>query len=50
MVSIAGFKATVIGVLKKEGKGGISDDGLDELTLVPLSFGKSFINMRNQIY
>jgi putative ABC transport system permease protein len=47
-ITIAGFKTTVIGVLKKEGKGGISDDGLDELTLVPLSFGKSFINMRNQ--
>jgi len=48
IISIAGFKTTVIGVLKKEGKGGISDDGLDEITLVPLSFGKSFINMRNQ--
>jgi len=48
VISIAGFKTNVIGVLKKEGKGGISDDGLDEITLVPLSFGKSFINMRNQ--
>ncbi len=47
-VSIAGFKTTIIGVLKKEGKGGISDNGLDELTLVPLNFGKSFINMRNR--
>ena len=47
-ISIAGFKTTVIGILKKEGKGGISDNGLDELTLVPISFGKSFINMRNR--
>jgi putative ABC transport system permease protein len=47
-ITIAGFKTTVIGVLKKEGKGGISDNGLDELTLIPLSFGKSFINMRNR--
>ncbi len=47
-ISIAGFKTTVIGVLKKEGKGGISDNGLDELTLVPINFGKSFINMRNR--
>ncbi len=46
-ITIAGFKTTVIGVLKKEGKGGISDNGMDDLTLVPLNFGKSFINMRN---
>jgi putative ABC transport system permease protein len=47
-ISIAGFKTTVIGVLKKEGKGGISDNGMDDLTLVPINFGKSFINMRNR--
>lgn len=46
-ISIAGFKTTVIGVFKKEGKGGISDSGMDELTIVPLNFGKTFINMRN---
>jgi putative ABC transport system permease protein len=38
----------VIGVLKKEGKGGISDNGMDEITLVPLNYGKSFINMHNK--
>ena len=47
-IMIAGFKTTVIGVLKKEGKGGISDNGMDEVTLVPLNFGKSFINMHNR--
>jgi putative ABC transport system permease protein len=47
-ITIAGFKTTVIGVLKKEGKGGISDNGMDDLTLVPMNFGKSFINMRNR--
>jgi putative ABC transport system permease protein len=47
-ITIAGFKTTVIGVLKKEGKGGISDNGMDEVTLVPLNYGKSFINMRNR--
>ena len=47
-ISIDGFKATVIGVFKKEGKGGISDSGMDELTIVPLNFGKSFINLRNK--
>lgn len=47
-ITIAGFKTTIIGVLKKEGKGGISDNGMDDLTLVPLNFGRSFINMRNR--
>jgi putative ABC transport system permease protein len=47
-ISISGFKTTVIGVFKKEGKGGISDNGMDEITLVPMNFGRSFINMRNR--
>jgi putative ABC transport system permease protein len=47
-VSIDGNKALVIGVFKKEGKGGISDSGMDELVLVPLNFGKTFINMKNK--
>ena len=44
---IGGKKTNVIGVFKKEGKGGISDSGMDEITLVPFNFGKTFINMRN---
>ncbi len=47
-ISISGFKTIVIGVFKKEGKGGISDSGMDELTMVPLNFGKTFINLRNR--
>lgn len=47
-ITIAGFRTTVIGVFKKEGKGGISDSGMDELTIIPFSFGKTFINMRNR--
>jgi len=47
-ITIAGFKSSVIGVIKKEGKGGISDSGMDRLVLVPLSFGRSFINFRNR--
>lgn len=46
-ITIAGKKTNVIGVFKKEGKGGISDSGMDEITLVPLNFAKTFINMRN---
>ncbi len=47
-ISINGKKTNVIGVFKKEGKGGISDSGMDELTMVPLNFGKTFINMHNR--
>lgn len=46
-ITIAGYKANVIGVFKKEGKGGISDNGLDNITLVPLNYAKHFVNMRN---
>jgi len=46
-ITIAGHKTNVIGVFKKEGKGGIGDNGLDEFTLVPLNYSKNFINFRN---
>jgi putative ABC transport system permease protein len=47
-VTIDGIKTNVIGVFKKEGKGGISDNGMDEMTLVPMNFGKTFINLKNK--
>jgi putative ABC transport system permease protein len=47
-ISIAGFKTIVIGVMKKEGKGGITDSGMDNVVLIPLEYGKTFINMRNR--
>ena len=31
-------KTNVIGIFKKEGKGGITDNGLDELTLIPYNY------------
>jgi putative ABC transport system permease protein len=46
-IIIAGKKTDVIGVFKKEGKGGQLDSGMDEMTLVPNNFGKTFINYRN---
>ena len=46
-ITIEGKRTNVIGVFKKEGKGGISDSGTDEMTLVPFNYGKTFINMRN---
>lgn len=47
-ISIGGFKTTVIGVIKKEGQGALGGTGVDELTMVPINFAKSFINMRNE--
>jgi putative ABC transport system permease protein len=47
-ISIGGFKTTVIGVVKKEGKGALGGLELDERTLVPLNFAKTFINLRNR--
>ena len=47
-VRMSGYKARVIGVLKKEGQGGISLNNVDQLTLIPLNFGRNFINFRNR--
>jgi putative ABC transport system permease protein len=47
-ISVAGFKTTVIGILKKEGQGGISLSNTDQITMVPLNFGRNFINLRNR--
>lgn len=47
-IVIAGFKTRVIGVLKKEGQGGISLSDIDRITMVPLNFGRNFINLRNR--
>jgi putative ABC transport system permease protein len=45
-ITISGYKAEVIGVFKKEGKGGLSDSGMDETVLVPVNFSRQFINFR----
>ncbi len=46
-ITIGNTKTIVLGVFKKEGKGGITDSGMDEIILVPLNFAKTFINMRS---
>jgi putative ABC transport system permease protein len=46
-ITISGKRTNIIGVFKKEGKGGISDNGMDEQTIVPYNFGKTFMNMKN---
>lgn len=47
-IKLEGFKVRVIGVLKKEGKGGINLSDIDRVTVVPFNYGKSFINTRNR--
>lgn len=46
-ITIAGYKTQIIGVFKKEGKGGLSDSGMDETLLVPVNFSRQFVNFRN---
>lgn len=46
-ITVAGHKAQIIGVFKKEGKGGLSDSGMDETLLIPVNFSRQFINFRN---
>lgn len=47
-ITVSGFKVQVIGVLKKEGTGGLSLSNVDQITIIPLNFGKNFINLRNR--
>ena len=47
-IAVAGHKARIIGVLKREGQGGITLSNIDQITLIPLNFGKNFINFRNR--
>ncbi len=47
-ITVAGYKTKVIGILKKEGQGGISLSNIDQMTLIPLNFGRNFINLRNR--
>jgi putative ABC transport system permease protein len=46
-ITVAGYKTQVIGVFRKEGKGGLSDSGMDETLLIPINFSRQFINFRN---
>ncbi len=46
-ITIDKYKAQVIGVFKKEGRGGMSDNGMDEGVVVPLDFSRQYVNFRN---
>jgi putative ABC transport system permease protein len=46
-ITVAGYKTQVIGVFRKEGKGGLSDSGMDETLLIPVNYSRQFVNFRN---
>ena len=47
-VTIRGKKLVVIGVFKKEGAGGIGDQGLDKVAFVPINYVRNVVNLRSQ--
>lgn len=47
-IYIGGHKASIIGVFKKEGEGGLGDSGLDDMTVIPVSFAKNIVNVRSR--
>ncbi len=47
-IEIRGRKLLIIGVFKKEGAGGISDEGLDESVVVPINFTRNLVNIRSE--
>ncbi|MEE4115330.1 MAG: ABC transporter permease [Marinilabiliaceae bacterium] len=47
-ISIGGHKVQVIGVFKKEGEGGLSDSGMDEVVLMPVKYARNIVNLRNR--
>ncbi len=47
-IKLAGYKVRVIGIFKKEGEGPVSLNNIDQLAVVPLNFGRNFINLRNR--
>lgn len=46
-ITLRGRKLLVIGVFKKEGMGGFSDEGLDRVVLVPINFTRNIVNIRS---
>ncbi|MEA1888013.1 MAG: ABC transporter permease [Bacteroidota bacterium] len=46
-LTISDKRTRVIGVFKKEGQGGISDSGMDEMTVIPVNYAKRLVNLRN---
>lgn len=47
-ITIGNHKATIIGVFRKEGTGGMADSGMDQMTIIPVEYARNMINMRNR--
>jgi putative ABC transport system permease protein len=47
-LSIGGHKATIIGIFKREGEGGLGDSGLDEMSVIPVNFARNIVNLRSR--
>jgi len=47
-ITIRGRKLTVIGIFKKEGAGGLGDEGLDKVVFVPVNYVRNVINIRSE--
>ena len=48
VITIRGRKLFVSGVMKKEGMGGISDEGFDRIVMVPISHTRNILNLRSE--
>ncbi len=47
-ITIRGRKMIVLGVLKREGVGGLGDNGFDRVVMVPINFTRNLINLRSE--
>jgi putative ABC transport system permease protein len=48
LIIIRGKKLRVIGVVKKEGVGGIGDNGFDETIMAPINFTRNLVDIRRE--
>ena len=48
VITVRGKKLVVSGVLKKEGVGGLGDDGFDKVVIVPINNTRNMINLRSE--
>ena len=47
-ITVRGRKLTVIGVFKKEGAGGLGDEGMDNVVFVPINYVRNLVNIRSE--
>ena len=48
IITVRGKKLRVIGVLKKEGVGGIGDNGFDETVMAPINLTRNLVDIRRE--